>query len=159
MSAPRTRPHTSSQDGVDARVPFSVTAAPGPALVSAAEGPGVSVPESSSRHPPSTAVVPTRTKVLSGTSWGTYNPILHVWAQPPKDASFVPQNEVTDRHAGIGGCALRRVQRPANQGVYNCILNTWTERPENPRIVAGLTFAPATLFCRPNPATLRRDLH
>ncbi|MEW5303030.1 MAG: hypothetical protein WDW36_005762 [Sanguina aurantia] len=125
------------------------------AAAAAGDGPAVSAPDSSSRHPPKTAAAPGRTKVMSGTSWGTYNPILHVWAQPPKDAGFVTQNEVTDRQAGIGGCALRKVQRPANQGVYNCILNTWTERPENPRMVAGLSFAPATLFCRPGPTTVR----
>ncbi len=44
---------------------------------------------------------------------------------------------------------------PANQGVYNPILNQWVVPPANPRVQAGLTFAPATLFSRPTPATIR----
>lgn len=38
---------------------------------------------------------------------------------------------------------------------YNPINNFWVVPPSNPRIVNGLTFAPATLFCRTTPATIR----
>ncbi len=40
-------------------------------------------------------------------------------------------------------------------GVYNPILNHWTVPPSNPRVAAGLAFAPTTMFTRPTPATIR----
>jgi len=45
-----------------------------------------------------------------------------------------------------------------DQGVYNPITNAWVVPPANARMISGLSFAPATMFSRPTPATAARSL-
>mmetsp|Transcript_33602 Transcript_33602/g.60678 ORF Transcript_33602/g.60678 Transcript_33602/m.60678 type:complete len:345 (-) Transcript_33602:377-1411(-) len=100
---------------------------------------------------PSTASV--RTSVQSGETWGTYNPLLHEWKVPPRDTRYQNTEAVVTRRSGITGQKPRGAN--AMQGSYNPITNTWNVLPSNPRVVDGLSFAPATLFTRLHPATIR----
>jgi hypothetical protein len=63
----------------------------------------------------------------------------HPGADPPPPA---PQ-------AGLSGQQLKKVDRPATQGVYNPITNAWVVPPANKRILQGLSFSPASLFKAP----------
>ncbi len=96
-----------------------------------------------------------RARVSSGDSWGRYDPITHVWAEPPRDAKFRDQNRNADQACGISGAGKARGPQPRDQGVYNPITNCWVVQPANPRIVAGLSFAPATLFSRSAPSDVK----
>ena len=57
--------------------------------------------------------------------------------------------------AGINGQHVYKGAPPPSQGVYNPVANTWIVPPANPRHIWGNSFAPATLFTRRTPATLR----
>lgn len=87
-----------------------------------------------------------RSCIHNGSSWGTYNPLLHDWVVPPQDAKYRDQNQVSDQRHGITGSHVRKAEPSRNQGIYNPILNTWVVPPANPKMVAGLAFAPAALF-------------
>ncbi|KAG1661073.1 hypothetical protein FOA52_004535 [Chlamydomonas sp. UWO 241] len=87
--------------------------------------------------------------VRAGDSWGSYNPLLHAWTEPPRDVRFRDQEELTDRRAGIhGGCKVR-VDPGPSQGVYNPVTNVWVVPPANARIIGGMAFAPARVFASP----------
>lgn len=59
---------------------------------------------------------------------------------------------------GLTGSHLRAAEPRRDQGVYNPITNNWVVPPTNTRIINGLSFAPATMFSRPTPATATRSL-
>ncbi len=64
-------------------------------------------------------------------------------------AATGPDPPPTLPQAGLSGQQLRKVQRPASQGVYNPITNAWVVPPANKRILEGLSFSPASLFKAP----------
>jgi hypothetical protein len=101
-----------------------------------------------------TATPGRRSRAAQGETWGTYNPLTHSWATPPRDARFQDQAQVMTRKAGISGM-MSKPNTAVNQGIYNPILNTWTVPPQNLRHIQGLAFAPAALFKQPTPTTVR----
>lgn len=109
---------------------------------------------SPSRPRPSTPTS-SRTKVMQGDSWGTYNPITHAWVVPPRDARFSEQNKVLEQRSGISGSHHSKTPMSPNQGVYNPVLNTWLVPPANARHIEGLSFKPAAMFSKPTAATIR----
>mmetsp|Transcript_16158 Transcript_16158/g.44146 ORF Transcript_16158/g.44146 Transcript_16158/m.44146 type:complete len:339 (+) Transcript_16158:127-1143(+) len=94
-------------------------------------------------------------KVMHGETWGTYNPINHVWQVPPKDSRYSDPSAMLEKSKGLSGTHVAKGQHLPNQGIYNPILNTWTVPPTNPRVIQGLSFAPATMFSRNTPSTIR----
>jgi len=114
----------------------------------------MSAPRSGGGPPAERPVTPgRRNRVVQGDSWGTYNPISHQWHAPPSDTRFHDQNEMVNKQ---GHNVRGKVEdRPQKQGVYNPILNTWVVPPSNPRLIQGLSFAPAKLFSQPHPSQPR----
>lgn len=65
--------------------------------------------------------------------------LQHPPHRPAAPPSCLPQ-------IGLSGQQLKKPQRPATQGIYNPITNAWVVPPSNPRMIQGLSFAPATIF-------------
>ncbi|KAJ9534640.1 hypothetical protein QJQ45_002946 [Haematococcus lacustris] len=93
--------------------------------------------------------------IQTGESWGVYDPIRHVWSKAPANAKFHEPSAGLDAQCGLTGTHSKKVATPPSQGVYNPILNKWTVPPADPRYISGLSFAPANLFVRVTPATIR----
>ncbi|KAG2486944.1 hypothetical protein HYH03_014442 [Edaphochlamys debaryana] len=153
-SKPSPGPAAAASSPAPAAAPSTAAAAEahGTCEVTTPGGPSTAAPPRPTTTPNSAGAL---RKSMAGPSWGTYNPITHEWAVPPRDPKFAEQESLTDRKLGVSGHSAGRTQTPGRQGVYNPILNTWTVPPADPRVMEGLAFKPATLFSRPTPATIR----